>query len=81
GTFSYDPNGAFEYLAVGETATDSFTYTVIDAAGESSTETVSVTITGQNDGPVAVAMSETTEEDNSVTIVPEFSDKDTSDTH
>ena len=24
GTFTYDPNGAFENLAVGETATDTF---------------------------------------------------------
>ena len=28
GTFTYDPNGAFESLAVGETATDTFTYTI-----------------------------------------------------
>ena len=28
GTFSYDANGAFEDLAAGETATDTFTYTV-----------------------------------------------------
>nr|WP_063293316.1 Ig-like domain-containing protein [Pseudovibrio sp. Ad46] len=30
GKFRYDPNGQFEHLAVGETATDIFTYTVSD---------------------------------------------------
>ena len=53
GTFTYDPNGAFEYLAAGETATDTFTYTVTDAGGASSSATVTVTITGQNDAPTA----------------------------
>ena len=33
GTATYDPNGQFEYLAVGETATDTFTYSAIDSAG------------------------------------------------
>ena len=39
GTFGYDPNGAFESLAVGETATDTFTYTVTDNNGASTTNT------------------------------------------
>jgi len=55
GTFSYDPNGAFETLGVGETATTSFTYTVTDNNGLSSTETVTITITGQNDAPTVAA--------------------------
>ena len=37
GTFNYDPNGAFETLKAGATATDTFHYTVKDAAGASST--------------------------------------------
>jgi VCBS repeat-containing protein len=49
GTFGYDPNGKFNSLANGQTATDSFTYTVTDAQGASDTKTVSVTIIGQND--------------------------------
>ncbi len=49
GTFTYDPDGAFEYLAEGETATDSFTYTVDDGNGGTSTATATVTITGEND--------------------------------
>ncbi|KZL16795.1 Endo-1,3-1,4-beta-glycanase ExsH [Pseudovibrio axinellae] len=81
GTFSYDPAGQFEYLAVGETTTDSFTYTVTDAAGESSTETVTVTITGQNDAPVAVAVEAEVNEGGTIIINNGVSDVDTSDTH
>ncbi|HEX7169048.1 MAG TPA: Ig-like domain-containing protein [Acidimicrobiales bacterium] len=50
---SYDPNGQFENLAVGETVTDTFTYTIDDGNGGSDTSTVIVTITGANDAPVA----------------------------
>ena len=46
GTFTYDPNGKFEYLQAGESATDSFTYTVSDASGDTDTATVTITIRG-----------------------------------
>ena len=48
GTFTYDPNGAFNSLAAGQTATDTFTYTVSDSIGETSlsSATVRITITG-----------------------------------
>src|SRR5205085_5949991 len=52
GTFSYDPNGAFERLLAGQSATDSLLYTVTDAAGTFSTATVTITIAGQNDAPI-----------------------------
>ena len=82
GTFSYDPNGQFEYLAAGETATDTFTYTVNDGDGGSSTETVTITLTGQNDGPVTVAVAATAQEDGpAITITADYSDPDASDTH
>jgi VCBS repeat-containing protein len=55
GTFSYDPNGHFEHLADGQTATDTFTYTVDDGHGGTSTKTATVTIHGQNDAPTASA--------------------------
>ncbi|NIL98262.1 MAG: hypothetical protein GTO53_10450, partial [Planctomycetales bacterium] len=48
GTFTYDPNGQFDYLAVGESATDTFSYTVSDGNGGSDTATVTITITGVN---------------------------------
>src|SRR5262249_35802737 len=33
GSYTYDPNGAFNYLGSGQSATDSFTYTATDALG------------------------------------------------
>ena len=51
GTVHYDPNGQFQSLTQGQTATDSFTYTVSDGF-HTATATVTVTITGVNDAPV-----------------------------
>lgn len=48
-----DP-AAFQQLAAGERAFDSFTYTVTDADGDTATATVTVTIEGHNDAPVVV---------------------------
>ncbi|MDZ7685624.1 MAG: Ig-like domain-containing protein [Gammaproteobacteria bacterium] len=33
GGFTYNPSGAFEFLAANEMATDFFTYTVVDSTG------------------------------------------------
>jgi VCBS repeat-containing protein len=43
-------NDAFDALAPGQTAVDTFTYTVTDSGGLTSTATVSVTVTGIADG-------------------------------
>ncbi|HYG48638.1 MAG TPA: VCBS domain-containing protein [Allosphingosinicella sp.] len=48
----YKPGTGFDYLAEGETATDSFTYTIRLADGSFSTATVEVLITGTNDPAV-----------------------------
>ncbi|KZK77734.1 Poly(beta-D-mannuronate) C5 epimerase 7 [Pseudovibrio sp. Ad46] len=48
GTFSYDCGDAFIHLSVGETATDTFTYTIDDGNGGVITKTVTVTINGTN---------------------------------
>jgi hypothetical protein len=53
-TLTYEATAAFDSLAVGETTTDTFDYTVTDGFGGMSTTTVTVTITGVNDGPTAV---------------------------
>ncbi|MGF1582582.1 MAG: Ig-like domain-containing protein, partial [Gemmataceae bacterium] len=66
-TVTYDPNGQFEALNVGETATDTFTYTLSDGA-LTDTATVTVTITGVNDAPVAIDDMATTDEDTAVNI-------------
>ena len=50
----YDPSDGFTHLALGQTATDSFRYTVSDGRGGTDTAMVRVTVTGQNDLPVAV---------------------------
>jgi VCBS repeat-containing protein len=54
GAYDYDPNGALDALAAGETMTDSFDYTVVDLAGVSSTATVTVTVEGINHAPQPV---------------------------
>jgi VCBS repeat-containing protein len=84
GTFTYDPNGAFENLAVGETATDSFTYTVSDGNGGTDTATVTVTIDGANDTPTANDDAAVTDEETVINIpasgvLANDSDPDTSD--
>ncbi|MEZ6056154.1 MAG: DUF2341 domain-containing protein [Planctomycetaceae bacterium] len=53
GTFTYDPQGKFESLAVGQTAVDHFTYTINDGDGGTSSATVTITIEGRNDRPLA----------------------------
>jgi VCBS repeat-containing protein len=54
GTFEYDPNGQFDHLDLGQSATDSFTYDVADSTDLTDTATVTITITGLNDNPDAV---------------------------
>jgi len=51
GTFGYNPNGKFEGLSQGQTATDTFTYTISDGHGFTDTATVSITINGITDVP------------------------------
>jgi VCBS repeat-containing protein len=53
GTITYDPGSLFQHLAQGETAIDSFTYTISDGHGGEDTATVTLTIAGANDAPVA----------------------------
>ena len=83
GLFEYDPNGQFEALSEGEEATDTFTYTVTDGGGETAEETVTVTITGENDAPIIDADSSDTEvtvdEDSSITGSILADDVDTND--
>ena len=53
GLVSYDPSGHFESLGIGETAADSFTYTISDGRTTASAS-VLVTITGVNDVDTAL---------------------------
>jgi VCBS repeat-containing protein len=82
GTFRYDPNGQFEWLAQDETATDTFSYTVTDGHGASSTKTATVTIHGENDAPGAANITADANEDgNPVGLTASYTDVDTHDTH
>ena len=55
GGITYDPTSAFNYLAVGETRIESFTYTVTDKNGFTDTATVNITVSGRNDAPEITA--------------------------
>ena len=52
GSFAYDPFGKFDDLLAGQTATDTFSYTLSDGEGGTDTATVTITIYGNNE-PVA----------------------------
>ncbi|MGM9428226.1 Ig-like domain-containing protein [Hydrogenophaga sp. MI9] len=54
GNVVFIPGASFDNLAVGQTRTTSFSYTVSDGHGGSSSATVTVTVQGANDAPVAV---------------------------
>lgn len=58
GGLVFDPDGAFDDLAEGETRETSFSYTVSDGQGGAATATVTVTVRGEADGgdDVVVAM-------------------------
>jgi len=65
----YDPNGQFEYLAIYETATDTFAYSISDGDGGTDTATATITVTGTNDQPtitVVDVVGAVTEDDASV---------------
>lgn len=51
GTFNYNPNGAFDYLKVGQSAEDEFRYTLADSFGQTDVATVSIRIAGVDDAP------------------------------
>ena len=55
GSFSYDANGQFGFLAEDEVFTDTFSYTVQDASGNTDTAEVKIKLVGANDGPVIVS--------------------------
>ncbi len=88
-TWNYSvSNAATQYLAVGETATESFIVTVNDENGGAIDQTVTVTITGTNDGVVIESADSTgavTEDDAELSLVTNgtilFSDVDLIDTH
>ena len=83
GSFTYDPNGQFEYLPAGNSTTDSLTYMVSDSHGGIDTATVTITINGVNDAPTDISLDNSSVAENqpSGTVVGNFSttDPDTGD--
>ncbi len=75
GSYSYSPNAAAQALDDGETGIDVFSYTVSDGSATDST-TLTVTVTGSNDVPIAVADTGATPEDTPVTIAVLDNDSD-----
>ena len=53
GVYTFDPGADFQSLAQGATAMVTFDVMITDNNGASDTETVTVTITGANDAPIA----------------------------
>ncbi|MEL6421181.1 MAG: Ig-like domain-containing protein, partial [Pseudomonadota bacterium] len=76
GSYAYDPNGQFESLGDGDTASDSFTYEITDGEGGFSTAVANLTITGVNDPPIAEDDTYTTPEDVPLTFDPRDNDTD-----
>ncbi|MBB72787.1 MAG: hypothetical protein CMF50_10385 [Legionellales bacterium] len=54
GIFTYNPNGALDYLPLGGGALEQFTYTVIDGNNNISTARVFIFVNGLNDAPEAM---------------------------
>ena len=54
GSYSYTPTTAAQALGQGDTAADVFTYTISDPTGATASATLTITINGVNDVPVAV---------------------------
>jgi VCBS repeat-containing protein len=67
GSYTYTPYASTQSLALGQNVTDSFTYTVSDGS-LSDTGTLTVTIAGRNDAPVANPDVASTGENSSVSV-------------
>ncbi len=68
GTITYDPNNNFENLAAGDSATDTFSYTILNGVGGTSTATVTISLSGVNDQPVAADDAAATDELDAISI-------------
>ncbi len=78
GSYSFDPNGEFAGLGYGDAETVSFTYHAVDNDGAASaTRTVTITVNGVNDAPIAADSAKSTDEDTVLTAaVPTATDAD-----
>ena len=84
GTFTFDPAGEFESLAIDQSAEVTFTYQITDAFGVSDSAVVTLTVNGVNNAPsVAAAIDVQKTEDDAnfnVDLLNGASDPDAADT-
>ena len=67
GSYSFDPsNSAYQHLAAGATETVSLAYTISDGLGGTDTATLTITVVGTNDAPVAADDTASAIEDGSI---------------
>ncbi|WP_413698867.1 Ig-like domain-containing protein [Psychromonas sp. KJ10-10] len=71
----------FDHLGFGETENVLVTYIMSDEYGETSTNTVTITVTGTNDAPTAVLDSDVVDENEIVTVDLLLNDIDLDDNH
>ncbi|MEA3034365.1 MAG: hypothetical protein QOH04_116 [Sphingomonadales bacterium] len=75
----FDPGTAFDHLAAGATEQVVLSYTITDEHGATSSSTVTVTVTGTNDGPVAHADTASTTENAAISVAVLANDTDVDD--
>ncbi|WP_144876410.1 beta strand repeat-containing protein, partial [Hyella patelloides] len=68
GTYTYDPNGQFSNLGLGQSGTDTFEYTISDGNGGIDTAVVTITIDGVNTAPTANNDSFTTSQGTAINL-------------
>ena len=66
GAYTFTPDAALDALAVGDVETVTFDYTISDGNGETDTASVTITINGLNEPPVAGDDAVTIDEDGSI---------------
>ncbi|MEY9702464.1 VCBS repeat-containing protein [Bradyrhizobium diazoefficiens] len=80
GSYSFDAaNAAYQHLAQGATTDVVANYTVTDEHGATSNSTLTITLTGTNDAPVAVADTDSGLEDSTITGTVASNDSDVDD--
>ncbi|RZL70184.1 MAG: tandem-95 repeat protein, partial [Rhodococcus sp. (in: high G+C Gram-positive bacteria)] len=77
----FTPGTAFDHLAVGDTATVVAFYSIKDEKGGQSAATVTITVTGTNDAPIAVADTASGTENQVLTVDVLANDTDLDDNH
>ena len=80
GSYSYainNGNGSVQALNVGQTLTDTISYTITDENGGTNSNNLTITITGTNDAPIAVADTNTIAEDATANAIGNVLSNDT----